>query len=142
MHASLFPRRCLHVALTPVPLIPKVQGRERAAGPGEGRAWGGALSGNERGCELQSRERQSGREFKPSAPAHRSGCSHGSPFGKRPLLPSPPHPSPQGDAGTACCCWWESPWIPDLGRRRKEQGAGPGRRTGRNSTKEGRCSPR
>lgn len=47
------------MALTPVPLIPKVQGRERAAGPGEGRAWGGALSGTERACEPQSRERQS-----------------------------------------------------------------------------------
>lgn len=35
-------------------------------------------------------------EFKHSAPAHRGGCSHGPPFGKRPLLSSPLHPSPRG----------------------------------------------
>lgn len=36
------------MALTPVPLVPKVRGRERAAGPDEGRAQGGALGRNKR----------------------------------------------------------------------------------------------
>lgn len=36
----------------------------------------------------ESRERQTG------SSSLRGSCSHGSPFGKRPLLPSPPHPGP------------------------------------------------
>lgn len=85
-----FPRRCHRVTLTPVPPSPEYRA-ERAAGPGKGRAQGGALSEGEGGCQAQSQESQSGSSSLQPLP--RGGCSHGSPLGKRSLLRSP-HPSP------------------------------------------------
>lgn len=86
-----FPQEMSSCHTNTSPPIPRVQGRERAAGPGKGRAQGGALSEGEGGCQAQSRERQSGSSSLQPLP--RGGCGHGSPLGKRSLLPSP-HPSP------------------------------------------------
>lgn len=71
------------MALTPVPLVSRVQGRRGAAGSDKGRAQGGVLNGQERGSWAQSGE-QNDQEFSPSVPASIGGCSYGPPHGKRP----------------------------------------------------------
>lgn len=86
--SSPFPRRFHRVALTPVPLVSRVQGRGGAAGPGKGRAQGGVLKGQERGSWAQSGE-LTGQVLHPSISASISWRSHGPPHGKRPSAPLP-----------------------------------------------------
>lgn len=97
------------MALTLAPPIPGVQGRERAAGPEKGRVQGGTLSGDERGCWAQSRERQKGSSSLQPLPAEvavamdplsvRDPCF---PLPSPPLLSPVPWLTACRDAGTDC----------------------------------------
>lgn len=129
------------MALTPVPLIPKVQGRERAAGPGEGRAWGGALSGNERGCEPQSRERQSGSSSLQPLPTEVGAAMD--PLSVRdPCFPPLLIPVPKGMQGQPAAVGGRAPGFLIQGLEEKSRELDLVEEQDGNSTKEGRCSPR